>query len=244
MLLKTKVQFFPAITKEIYPLPLPNLYKGAQLIMFGRYSTPGNIALSLSGKVYNQNLSYNYNTNFIDTNVVKNQFLTKLWAKSKIDYLTSKYYQSLSNAIRADSIKNAVIDLSLNYGVISIFTSFQGTGGGGGGGGGLGFENYFNEWSSEYDSENEFIKVVSLSPNPSYDDLNLKIETKDFASGELSITIIDIDGKEVFQSFESINANQQYNFKINVKSLNTTKGVHFVQLKIGGKSLISKIIIY
>lgn len=244
VLLNTRINFLPAVTREIYPLPLPNLYKGSQMVMFGRYATPGNVAVSMSGKVFNQNVTYNYNTNFIDSNVVKNQFLTKLWAKSKIDYLTSQYYQYLSNTTKSDSIKNAVIDISLNYGVISIFTSFQGTGGGGGGGGGLGFENIFNEWSTDYDNENEFIRINSLSPNPCYDYFNLALETKDNVYGEISISIVNVDGVEVYKSVTDVTSNNKYTININTRDLNSSKGVHFVLVKYGDKTLVSKVIIF
>jgi Ca-activated chloride channel family protein len=244
VLLGTKIKYLPAVVNEVYPKVLPNLYKGRQMVLIGRYTTPGPVNIELSGKVFNQTTTYNYNTTLIDTNVIKYQFLTKLWAKSKIDFLTTQYYLYKSNITRADSIKSAIVKISLDYGVISIFTSFQGTGGSGGGGGGgtLGIENIINEWNTKNESENEFIKLISINPNPAIDFFNLSFKTKDFTNGELNIKIINSDGNKVYDSNIDVAANNEYQFKINIEELNTTKGIHFILIKFGQKTIVAKLV--
>lgn len=237
VLLRTRISYSPNVVLEVYPKIIPNLYKGKQMILIGRYTTPGNININLSGKVFNQNTSYNYNTNLIDTNVTRYQFLTKLWAKSKIEYLLSEYYLYQSNITKSDSIKKAIVKISIDYGVISPFTSFQG-------GGGLGIENLFKERIASDDNENEFIKVVSISPNPCHDYFNLEFITKENVYGEVNISIINSDGNEVYNSISKVSANNVYNYSINVDDLNTTKGVHFVLIKYGQKTIVSKLLIY
>ncbi len=92
--------------------------------------------------------------------------------------------------------------------------------------------------------ENEFIKVVSISPNPCHDYFNLEFITKENVYGEVNISIINSDGNEVYNSISKVSANNVYNYSINVDDLNTTKGVHFVLIKYGQKTIVSKLLIY
>ena len=46
VLLNTSISFDPQYLTQIFPDPLPNLYKGQQMIVSGRYSTPGNININ------------------------------------------------------------------------------------------------------------------------------------------------------------------------------------------------------
>lgn len=124
VLLNTSISFNPQHLTQIFPDPLPNLYKGQQMIVSGRYSTPGNINVTLSGTAFGQDVQYNYPVILADSNVVRYSFLPKVWAKQKIEYLLVQYYLLDPNSPQAILLKQQIIELSVAFGVISPFTSF------------------------------------------------------------------------------------------------------------------------
>ncbi len=124
VLLNTSISFNPQFLNQIFPAPLPNLYKGQQMIVSGRYSTPGNINVTLSGEAFGQNVEYNYAVTLADSNDIRYGFLPKVWAKQKIENLLIQYYLLNPNSPQAQLIKEQIINLSILFGVISPFTSF------------------------------------------------------------------------------------------------------------------------
>ena len=125
VLLNTQISFSPpGIIREVHPSPLSNLYIGQQLIVTGRYSQPGPVTVTLTGQAFNQNVTYNYPINLSDSAVGSFQFLTKIWAKQKIEHLLIQYYSLNPNDPQAIALRQQIIQLSIDYGVISPFTSF------------------------------------------------------------------------------------------------------------------------
>ncbi len=129
------LRFEPAsMVTETYPVNLPNLYKGQQLIVSGRYVEPGQVNVILSGLIYGQTREYNYSLNLSDSMNVRYQFLTKIWAKQKIEDLLIQYYSLSPNSTDALRIKEDIIAISLQFGVQSPFTNLSGDEDYGGGG--------------------------------------------------------------------------------------------------------------
>ncbi len=124
VLLNSQISFSPAVIDETYPDPLPNLYKGSQMIVAGRYSTPSPLQITLSGEVFGQPVEYQYNVNLADSSVQSNRFIPKIWAKRKIENLLIQYYSFDPNSPEALALKEQIIQISLQYGIITPFTSF------------------------------------------------------------------------------------------------------------------------
>lgn len=131
VLINTKMVFTPGIISETYPSPLPNLYKGQQLLVSGRYNSNTPVKVTLSGTAFGRSVSYSYDLNLIDTANSKYQFLTKVWAKVKIENLLVEYYKLNPNLMGAIKLKEEIRKLSLLYGVMSPFTSLSGNDPGG-----------------------------------------------------------------------------------------------------------------
>jgi Ca-activated chloride channel family protein len=126
VLLSPKLSFSPAVVSQVYPDSLSNLYKGNQLIAAGRYSEAVKVQATFSGKAFNKDVTYQYMLDLSDSLVVENQFMTKLWAKKKIESLLIKYYRLDANSSEAAAIKDQITKLSIAYRVITPFTSFSG----------------------------------------------------------------------------------------------------------------------
>jgi len=124
VLLNTQIEFSSAVVKEVYPNPMPNLFKGQQVIVAGRYLEVAPVNVTLSGQAFGQTVEYTYPLTLSSNEVSQYQFLTKIWAKKKMDYLLVQYYLLDPASQEAEDIKDEVIELSMNYGIISIFTSY------------------------------------------------------------------------------------------------------------------------
>lgn len=116
-----------AQAEAIYPNPLPNVYQGYQMLVSGRYVNGGETSINLDGYAYGENVHYQYNLDLAHEPVLEKQFITKIWAKLKIENLLALYYSYLPDSAEAQALKDQIIEVSLDYGVMSPFTAFSGT---------------------------------------------------------------------------------------------------------------------
>lgn len=125
VLLSPSINFVADDVSEVYPEPLPNLYLGQQMLISGRYQQSTTVETQLDGFAFGQPVSYNYELEFSDSTNVENQFLTKIWANLKIEHLLIQYYSLDPNSYQAEQIRDEIIQISIDYGVICEFTSFS-----------------------------------------------------------------------------------------------------------------------
>jgi len=186
VLLNTQISFNPPIIHEVYPDPLPNLYIGEQMIVCGRYLQPLPVTVTLEGQAFNQPVMHQYNMNLSDSNATNYQFLTKLWAKRKIEYLLVLYYSLDPNSPEAEEIKTRIIDISLTYGVLSPFTSFTG-------GGSTGIEENENLGDNSLPTEFE---LLGNYPNPFNPQTTIKVKVYEASpDGIMKIRIFNALGQ-------------------------------------------------
>ncbi len=125
VLLNTDMSFSPEAITETYPANLPNLFRGQQLIVVGRYEEAVPVTAHFSGKAFGQPVSYDYPLALADASVDGYQFLPRLWAKKKMEQLHAEYFNYPEDSPEAMAIEETIIGISLCYGVISPFTSFS-----------------------------------------------------------------------------------------------------------------------
>ena len=104
---------------DAYPAPLPDIFRGSQLLYVGRYEKGGRAEITLSGKVGDKTVSFSAVRSFPDTGLSAD-FLPRLWAGRKIAYLLDqiRLYGEKKELI------DTVIELSKRYGIITPYTSF------------------------------------------------------------------------------------------------------------------------
>ncbi|TFG50312.1 MAG: VWA domain-containing protein [Anaerolineales bacterium] len=121
-----EIDFGEILVDEIYPPVLPDLFAGTQLIITGRYRLPGIGAgiseIQLSGSVNSQKKTYSFPVDFstADEPLGSNSFIPRLWASRKIGYLLNQIRYQGENTEWVD----AIIQLSIRYGIITPYTSF------------------------------------------------------------------------------------------------------------------------
>jgi len=127
VLLNTEISFSNTAVSEVYPVNLPNMFKGQQLIASGRYTEAIPTTITFSGTAFGQPVTYVYELALADSTNPTYQFLPKVWAKQKIEHLMVLYYAAASGSNEQNLIKEEIIEISTAYGVITEFTSFQTT---------------------------------------------------------------------------------------------------------------------
>ncbi len=106
-------------TFEIYPKELPDLFKGSQVLVLGKYSSQGDVAVTLSGKVNDEKKSFVYETTFPEREE-KNDFVERLWATRKVGYLL----EQIRLHGEEKELKDEVMRLSKEYGIVTPYTSY------------------------------------------------------------------------------------------------------------------------
>jgi Ca-activated chloride channel family protein len=114
-----ELAFSGAHVKEIYPVVLPDLFYGSQLLVVGRYTRGGAVQLNLMGEQSNIHKQYIFASHFA-TQDTHNDFLPRIWAQRKIAHLVDQVVLEG----KAQNIVDEIITLSRMYGIITEYTSF------------------------------------------------------------------------------------------------------------------------
>ena len=230
VLLSPTVTFSSQNINNVYPNPLPNLYIGQQMIVAGRYTETGPLTVTLSGRAFNQPVSYQYTFNRSDSADSRYQFLTKVWAKQKIENLLIQYYSLNPISPEAIALKQQIINLSIAYGVISPFTSF------GNPNAITGPEETIVENSIPGD-----YKLISNYPNPFNPQTTIKFIVDKNFSGIALIKIYNSAGILVDIAELYINGRGVYQFVWKAEKFSS--GVYFYSVDFGDEILFSKMLL-
>jgi Ca-activated chloride channel family protein len=112
------LEFGSMASSEIYPVDLPDLFKGSQLIVLGRYKKAGSTAVVLRGHSSDREKRFTYEVDVRSEE--RNQFIPRLWATRKIGYLLDQIRLHGHNQELVDEI----VELSMRYGIMTEYTSF------------------------------------------------------------------------------------------------------------------------
>jgi len=113
------IDFGDIKVEDVFPRKLPDLFKGAQLTVLGRYESEKKEKIRLTGRIKSKEKSFSYEADFTASNSA-NDFLPYLWATRKIGYLMDEIRLHGENA----ELKEEITRLSKKYGVMSPYTSF------------------------------------------------------------------------------------------------------------------------
>ncbi|MEM8661596.1 MAG: VWA domain-containing protein, partial [Pseudomonadota bacterium] len=105
-------------TGDLTPSPIGTLYRGQQLIILGHYWGDGQAELTLTGKVSSETKTYRSPLYFPESDEL-NPELERLWAYASIEQLQDQIDYLGEDA----DFKNAIIDLALEYGLVTDYTS-------------------------------------------------------------------------------------------------------------------------
>jgi len=114
-----KLSFSKVKVTDLYPQQMPDLFRGSQVVAFGRYSGSGDVAIELTGTVAGRAHVSSYEGTFPRESSA-NAFLPQLWARRKIGYLLDQIRLHGESKEAVDE----VIRLSREYGIVTPYTSY------------------------------------------------------------------------------------------------------------------------
>ncbi len=106
-------------TYDVHPTGLPDLFRGTQLLVVGRYSGSGELPVTIAGHAAGAAISFTTVQAFPEV-ALEHVFLPRLWAGRKVSVLL----QQIRLYGESDELVDAVIALSRRYGIITPYTSF------------------------------------------------------------------------------------------------------------------------
>ena len=113
------VDFKGIETSQVYPRVLPDLFKGSQLVLVGKYLGAGPVSVVLTGKAGREAKRFVLESRPL-TGSDRFGFLPRLWATRRIGYLLVEIRLQGQNKEFADEIRR----LGLKYGIVTPYTSF------------------------------------------------------------------------------------------------------------------------
>ena len=107
---------------DIYPGKMSDLFSAKPVILHGRYTKPGRGTIRLNGKVAGLEYSREIAVNFPEAEAA-NDVLSTLWARTRIDDLSSDKLKTENASITAEFDKQ-ITNLGLDFRILTAFTSF------------------------------------------------------------------------------------------------------------------------
>jgi Ca-activated chloride channel family protein len=113
------VSFEGLETSRVYPQVLPDLFKGSQLVLVGRFKGKGPVSVVLTGRSGGREKRYVLDGQPLGTKGAS-AFLPRLWATRRIGYLLEQIRLHGSEGELVDEIRR----LGLKYGIVTPYTSY------------------------------------------------------------------------------------------------------------------------
>ncbi len=114
-----KLKVPAAKTYGILPGSIPDLFRGEQLVIVGRYRTSGSTLIRLEGTLAGKKKTYDFEAKLPKADT-SNDFIPRLWAKRQVGVLLQQ--------VRLGGEKKALVDeivqLGTTYGIVTPYTSY------------------------------------------------------------------------------------------------------------------------
>jgi Ca-activated chloride channel family protein len=104
---------------KIYPQPLPDLFRGEQLVVCGRYSGAGEAAVTISGTVAGATRTFSERASF-PAKAADHAFIPRLWATRRVGFLLDEIRLRGEHA----ELRDEVVDLARTYGIVTPYTAY------------------------------------------------------------------------------------------------------------------------
>ncbi len=120
VLTDVKLVFDGIQATRLYPQEMGDLFAGSEVVLLGRYTGGGSGKITLTGFVGGESKSFSYPIRWEEEVITAHSHLPRLWAGRRIAYLLENIRLHGENA----ELKEEVVDLSKQYGIITPYTSF------------------------------------------------------------------------------------------------------------------------
>jgi Ca-activated chloride channel family protein len=104
---------------KMYPSPLPDLFRGDQLVLSGRYSGEGSSAVILEGTVNGEKKQFTYEVKF-PAREEQHEFIARLWATRRVGYLLDEIRLHGENA----ELRDETTALARQFNIVTPYTAY------------------------------------------------------------------------------------------------------------------------
>ena len=118
-----KLDMAGAKTDLVYPRGIPDLFRGSQVTLIGRYSNDASldaVRLTLMGQSGGTSRTYTYDNLSFPVRNENNDYLPRLWATRRVGWLME---QVRSNGEQKE-LRDEIVDLGTRYGIVTPYTSY------------------------------------------------------------------------------------------------------------------------
>jgi len=109
----------PVRTTKLAPPELPDLFRGEQLVVLGRYSGAGDVAVTLEGTVNGAPRTFTWEAT-LPERATAHDFVPRLWATRRVGHLLDRIRLDGESA----ELRDEVTDLARRYGIVTPWTSW------------------------------------------------------------------------------------------------------------------------
>ncbi|HEY3580814.1 MAG TPA: VIT domain-containing protein [Pyrinomonadaceae bacterium] len=118
-----KLDMGGATTDLVYPRGIPDLFRGSQVTLIGRYSNEESLEslrLTLTGRANGSTRTYTYDNLSLPLRNENNDYLPRLWATRRVGWLME---QVRANGEQKE-LRDEIVDLGTRYGIVTPYTSY------------------------------------------------------------------------------------------------------------------------
>jgi len=119
VLSELELKFTNVRVTERYPKHLPDLFKGQQLVVFGKYDGHGDSAITLSGTVNGKQVEHVFEASFAKKDRGED-YIPRLWAVRRVGYLLDQIRLHGEET----ELREEVTRLARQYGIVTPYTSY------------------------------------------------------------------------------------------------------------------------
>ena len=109
----------PIEIDEVYPVRIPDVFAGEELVLFGRFSGDGQSQVTVSGERLGRALEFTTESIFPEASDA-NDYIPRLWASRKLGHLERQVWTEGMTESLAEEIR----DVALRYGLPSRYTAY------------------------------------------------------------------------------------------------------------------------
>ena len=113
---------------KMYPTDLPDLFKGDQLVVAGRYSGAGDVEAKLTGNIGGREQTFTYKLHFDDRKATDSfgkvgigyDYVPRLWATRRVGFLLDEIRIHGETA----ELRDETTELARKYGIVTPYTAY------------------------------------------------------------------------------------------------------------------------
>jgi Ca-activated chloride channel family protein len=120
LLTRLELDFGPVDVDQVYPRPLPDLYRGGQVTLFGRFEARSSGFVEVRGRAGRERIEMRFPADFGSGGDTDRSFIGNLWAARRVDGLLADI---ALNGENNDNVQE-IIALGTEWNIVTPYTSY------------------------------------------------------------------------------------------------------------------------